>query len=445
MLQFPVARKSRPKAKKSRRAYAFQGLELRSVLSAILGCEDEGLTTSASASTTPTEIWTAGPTMPSAFQAPAEASLPSTLLDTSLPSLESPLTLHFPTDGHDHPEGESASLSHQHASVGLAVPSLALSSEAESSLSGSGTNDREGSFSLSKLLLSGSASTGDSSTLVFSLAQSDGLTATHSSHSSPVTEVSVSQASQDGLSASFHHLGGVSAISSAATEHGHQAATAGSTMVASSVVALTGAQSTETAEMGLNERPHEEHPSTIKTVVSTKVTPKQCTVSLAGKQLALNIDGDRRCDCEKKSQAAEEKAQKASEAEAKSQSSTIAKIDCIPCQGGSPFLVGIPQEFQTCTQSPAGFTLILPDLEHAEGAECPALRGAETNDMVLSNEVAFLEGMKFVGWPLLLTSLCALPLMRERKKSEDDAEEESSSPAIDWLFGRLNVELLLAR
>ena len=61
----------------------------------------------------------------------------------------------------------------------------------------------------------------------------------------------------------------------------------------------------------------------------------------------------------------------------------------------------------------------------------------------MAEEAPWLSGLQIVGWSLLATSAAVLPSLRRRKESED--EDKEKMPAVDWLFGRFNVELLMAR
>ncbi len=199
-------------------------------------------------------------------------------------------------------------------------------------------------------------------------------------------------------------------------------------------------------ELKLGE--HEKHETTVTTNVAfNKLVAKPCTVSYSGGLVVTSVDGKRQCNCDQKKQAAEDvKQQLAGKNGTGSDGLATATVECVPCQQQSGiFAAGLPKEFQTCsapmTVAKQAITLpVLTLLDEHHGATCLTRSAAE--DAALT-ETAWLESLQYVGWPLVAAATAALvPAMLERRKKND---EEDEAPALDWLFGRLHVEPLLAR
>ncbi len=244
----------------------------------------------------------------------------------------------------------------------------------------------------------------------------------------------------------------VSLVSGAVSMAGHShAPTAYHSASASGSEAMSEAHATSpveefSGELKLGE--HEKHEVAVTSNVGfKKLVAKPCTVSYSGGLVVTSVDGKRQCNCDQKKQAAEEvKQQLAGKNGTAGDGLATATVECVPCQQAGIFAVGLPKEFQTCSSpmSSAKQTIALPVLklldEHHGGAACPTRSAAE--DAVLT-ETAWLESLQYVGWPLVAAATAALvPAMFERRKKND---EEDEAPALDWLFGRLQVEPLLAR
>ena len=189
---------------------------------------------------------------------------------------------------------------------------------------------------------------------------------------------------------------------------------------------------------------HGRHTSTASpSETPSKLVPKRCTVTQTGGLVVTSVDGKRQCDCDQKKQAAEEIArQLAGKDAAPGTGLALALADCLPCQQ-SALLVGLPEGFQTCSLPPGAPGLPFAGLEHPGGPSCPA-KSSSAAEATESIESPWLAGLQVVGWSLLATSVALLPMLRERK-DEDREVDEAAVPAVDWLFARFNVELLLAR
>jgi hypothetical protein len=185
---------------------------------------------------------------------------------------------------------------------------------------------------------------------------------------------------------------------------------------------------------------HEEHAdSPASNVGFKKLVPKPCTVSYSGGVVVTAVTGKRQCDCEQKQAAAEETARQiAGDDGLRAQSPLASLLDCLPCQQ-SALLAGLSAELQACSLPGIG-SGALPNLENSfDQAVCPVEMAAQAE----AAEAAWLQSLQYVGWPLLLASLAMIP--QRRRRGSTMQERECDKPAIDWLFSRFQIELLLAR
>ncbi len=235
--------------------------------------------------------------------------------------------------------------------------------------------------------------------------------------------------------------------------HGHEMS--GAAFLVSTAVAHSGsiAHSVSRQASSSDGEPHgdsllKEHSDPVAskstTQTSSKLVPKRCTVTLSGGVVVTAVTGKRQCDCDAKATAAKEVSEQLSPKEIESGGKILmaATSECVPCQGPA-WLSGLPAEFQTCSISPrrAGLPLLILDEQH-DGPSCP-LR-SEAEDLAVT-ETAWLENLQYVGWPLLAASVVLIPTLFERRVKEDRESEDDTHPAVDWLFGRFNCELLMAR
>lgn len=168
-----------------------------------------------------------------------------------------------------------------------------------------------------------------------------------------------------------------------------------------------------------------------------KLVSKPCTVSYSGGLVVTSVDGKRQCNCEQKAQAAEEIKQALAGRKDGGMEELAAAAECLPCQA---LLFGLPGEMQTCSLPLTDDGLLVALLEgHHAGGSCPTR--SENGNLV--TDTAWLESLQYVGWPLMAASLALVPALFERR--EKKTTEVSSNPTVEWLFGRLQVEPLLAR
>jgi hypothetical protein len=256
----------------------------------------------------------------------------------------------------------------------------------------------------------------------------------HASHYSPAAGAVISLMSSAVSVAGHSHV---------AADYHSAAASGGETM--SEVHAASPA---EGFSGELKDGEHDKHETTVTTSVAfNKLISKPCTVSYSGGLVVTAVNGKRECGCDQKKQAAEEvKQQLAGKEGMGADGLAAAAVECVPCQQQSGiFAGGLLKEFQTCSAPMAAakqaITLpVLTLLDEHHGASCLTRSAAE--DAALT-ETAWLESLQYVGWPLVAAATAALvPSRLERRKKHD---EEDDAPALDWLFGRLQVEPLLAR
>lgn len=245
----------------------------------------------------------------------------------------------------------------------------------------------------------------------------------HGSHGSSAAVPLLVEHSHDGATALL-----AGATSFLLPQHGHAIAT------------VAAVRSATLAEGQNDELPveHGAHATDVNPVQpQSKLVPKPCTVSRSGGLIVTAVTGKRECGCEAKALAAEEATRQImGQGGAAVVRGLVTSVnDCLPCQAG-----GLPSDLLSCSAPMimGGPTMVL---DHLSGDSCPAAEEAAV-DAVVAESSPFLGGLQMVGYTLLATGAVLLPSLRQRKAAKDEEREATN---VDWLFGRFDIELLMAR
>jgi hypothetical protein len=229
-------------------------------------------------------------------------------------------------------------------------------------------------------------------------------------------------------------------------QHGavHLTATGATVTAAGGAIALISSHDLSAAPAGVVELASSNHgqhsENTIKLDTSSKLVPKPCTVTASGGVLVTSVDGKRQCDCNAKAAAAKAiKEQILGSDEADVSRSPAALADCLPCQRSAVSADAAVCSFVALDAEHPLNMLALPIMEHLDGESCPEKSAAADAERQAA-DAEFLHGLQIVGFSLLAASVALLPTLRWNAPRKRDDEFE---PAADWLFGRLNVELLV--
>jgi hypothetical protein len=201
------------------------------------------------------------------------------------------------------------------------------------------------------------------------------------------------------------------------------------------------AEAAEDASAALKD--HDNHAASTTTGEERiKLVPKPCTVSKTGGLIVTSTTGKRECDCPEKQLAAAEATKQifAEDGPLGVKGLVTSVAECLPCQSSALF-PGLAGELLTCPLpgSPGSSTLVL---DHLSGEACPE-KQAEDSAWLAAEDAGLWRGLQLVGLPLLASSIALTPALVRRKKAEEN--DQPAVRAVDWLFGRLNVELLMAR
>jgi hypothetical protein len=277
------------------------------------------------------------------------------------------------------------------------------------------------------------------------------LGATHTTHESSVSSAAVAAVLLNAHSDHVANSGAMPVMAPGAGGESHNHGTVYITTTAAAVTSTAGAVaisashdpsagSTAETQLATSNHGHNAEPK-VKIESSSKLVPKRCTVTASGGVLVTSVDGKRQCDCEAKAEAAKAvKELLAGNDEAQAGPRSAALAECLPCQRSA---LANATDAAVCSFLPIDpahplSMLPLPIMEHLDGESCPE-KGAATSEAQAA-DAEFLQGLQIVGFALLAGSVALLPTLRFGKPRKRDDEVE---PAVDWLFGRLQVEPLL--